>query len=86
MAVIDLHKDEVKADLDQIAAELRSGERQNIVIISELAIQDDDIEGDLEIICMGIPPCRHVKGMLIDGLEILSELTAPDPIDDYAQR
>ena len=86
MAVIDHHRDEVKEDLDQIAKELKSGERQNIVIISELKTQDDDIEGDLEIICMGIPPSRHVKGMLIEGLEILAELTAPDPIDDYAQR
>ena len=86
MPVIDLRKDEIKADLDQIAAELKSGERQNVVILSELKVIDDDIEGDMEIICIGISPCRHVKGMLIDGLEILSELTAPDPIDEYVQR
>ena len=77
MTVIELHKDEFKEEFDQIAKELKSGARLNAIVITELEIEEGAIEPDVEVICLNVTPGRLVKGMLVDAMEVIAQLTAP---------
>ena len=77
MTVIELKPDAARKHLDLVYDELKSGARQHILIISELAAPDDQ-DGEITVEGVSIPVCRYAIGLMTEALQ---QLAAPGKIE-----
>ena len=77
MTVINLKPDIVGDEIKAITEELKSGERRNAIIISEMQ-DEDDFEGDLSVVFLGIGPGRAALGMLTEAQQVILDEMQPE--------
>ena len=77
MAIINLRPDIVGDEIKAIAEELKDGSRRNAIIISEMQ-DEDEFEGDLSVVFIGIGPGRAALGMLTEAQQVILDEMQPE--------